>query len=431
VAALFPVLAVYFIGPLGFAVVIPLLVFVIRDLGGNAFVYGLIGATYPALQLIGAPLLGRWSDVVGRRRVLLVSQAGTLVSWLVFGAALFVPRMVVASVSNPLLGDFELTLPLLVVFFARGIDGLTGGNIAVANAYVADLSSDQNRSRNFGWMGMSANLGFVGGPALASLLGAVSSGFLAPIVACVLISTVATGLILFALPESQPRRRDSAAGLPSVRRVFGQGYRDCSDRGDSWLRLLGSKELRMVFVLYFLVFLGFNFFYTAFPVHAADELGWTVSRTGLFFVALSGLMVVVQGPVLARMSRVVSAATLIWLGNALLCLNFVLLSASTTAASFAATVFFAVGNGLMWPSVLALLSGRAGPDRQGAVQGLAGSLSSLASIIGLIAGGVLYQALGATTFLVSAVLMIAASVLAAPTLRDPVAAPTRSAVSTP
>src|SRR5215510_300121 len=132
---LFPILLVNFIGTLGFSIVLPFLVFLVKDFGGNAIVYGMLGATYSAFQLIGAPIMGKWSDHYGRKKILLLSNAGTLVGWIFF------------------------ILPLLLLFLARAIDGITGGNISVANAYLADISSDENRSRNFGKMAISGNLG--------------------------------------------------------------------------------------------------------------------------------------------------------------------------------------------------------------------------------------------------------------------------------
>ncbi|MEL7162154.1 MAG: MFS transporter, partial [Bacteroidota bacterium] len=89
--SLFPVLLVNFIGMLGYSLIIPILVFLVQKFGGNAFVYGILGATYPAFQLFGAPLLGRWSDRIGRRKVLLVSQIGTFVAWCLFIISLLLP----------------------------------------------------------------------------------------------------------------------------------------------------------------------------------------------------------------------------------------------------------------------------------------------------------------------------------------------------
>ncbi len=171
-----PVLLVNFIGTLGFTIAVPFMVYLVTRFGGNALVYGIVSATYSGFQFVGAPILGRWSDRYGRRRFLLLSQAGTLVSWLVFGAALYLPVTELVSLETSVAGSVTLTLPILVLIMARALDGLTGGNISVANAYVADVSSEADRSRNFGRMGVAANLGMVLGPALAGILGATALG---------------------------------------------------------------------------------------------------------------------------------------------------------------------------------------------------------------------------------------------------------------
>ena len=168
--SLFPILSINFVGTLGFSIVLPFLVFLVTRWGGNAVVYGIMGATYSVFQLIGAPVLGRWSDLYGRRRILLASHLGTLFSWLLFLVALYLPVVALWHVESSILGTFTVTLPLLVLFVARALDGATGGNISVANAYLADITPETDRSRNFGRMAVSSNLGFVFGPALAGIL---------------------------------------------------------------------------------------------------------------------------------------------------------------------------------------------------------------------------------------------------------------------
>ena len=165
--ALYPILATDFVGALGFSIVLPFLVYLITRLGGNAVIYGVMGATYSAFQLLGAPILGRWSDRYGRRRVLLVSQLGTLIAWGIFLIAFALPVRPLIDVDSTILGTFTVTAPLLVLFLSRALDGLSGGNISVANAYLADISNDRNRSTNFGKMGMWSNFGFILGPAIA------------------------------------------------------------------------------------------------------------------------------------------------------------------------------------------------------------------------------------------------------------------------
>src|SRR5689334_9229184 len=169
----------------------------------NAIVFGILSATYTAFQLVGAPILGRWSDIYGRKKILLLSNVGTLVGWIFFLVALFLPNENILSI-NSLLGTFVITLPLLVLFLARFIDGLTGGNISVANAYLADISSNENRSNNFGKMAISSNLGFIVGPALAAILGSTIFGNILPVLAALILSLVTLIVITVTLKEVRP-----------------------------------------------------------------------------------------------------------------------------------------------------------------------------------------------------------------------------------
>ena len=418
---LFPVLLVSFIGTLGFSIVLPFLVFLVLRLGGNPIIYGLVGATYPMLQLIGAPLLGRWSDRYGRKRILFLSQAGTFASWVIFAVALLLPPTALASVESSLLGTFTLTAPLGLIFVARALDGLTGGNVSVANAYVADITSEETRSQSFGRMGVSSNLGFIVGPALAALLGATQWGETLPVLAALLISLIATILIAVLLPESNPCALVRNPERTSVRRVFGHEQRDCfkfQQAKEVTVRdALKQEYVPLTLLLYFVIFLGFNFFYTSFPVHAAGELAWSVTQTGMFFASMSAMMVIVQGPLLARLAKTWSDSSLVTGGSLLLGTNFLLMLSRDTLMIYAAAALFALGNGIMWPSVLSLLSKVAGERYQGAVQGFAGSFGGLASVIGLVLGGLLYQQVGALTFAVSAGLIYLAALLSLPLLR--------------
>jgi DHA1 family tetracycline resistance protein-like MFS transporter len=419
-APLFPVLLVNFIGTLGFSIVLPFLVFVVLDLGGNALIYGIVGATYPALQMVGAPILGRWSDRYGRRRILLLSQAGTLFSWVLFAGALALPVVEIAEIDAPVLGSFRLTLPLALILVARALDGLTGGNISVANAYVADISHESERSRNFGRMGVSSNLGFIVGPALAGLLGATPMAEMLPVLAALAVSLVATLLIAFYLPESkrcdEPQRDDPER----VGRVFGQELRSCyaelPEEGAKASRVWSLPQIPRMMAIYLAVFLGFNLYYTAFPIRAASDLGWHVTDTGIYFAVLSAMMVVVQGPVLAALSKRFADAQLLVAGGVILSGNFALLLSGRTAVIYLGAVLFALGNGIMWPSVQSLLSKRAAERDQGTVQGIAGSVGGFASIVGLIAGGLLFEAAGAVTFVYSAGLILLSCAVALPLL---------------
>jgi len=409
------VLSVNFVGTLGFSIVVPFLVFLVTKWGGNALVYGLMGATYSAFQLIGAPILGRWSDRFGRRKILLLSQMGTLLSWLVFLLAFFVPVRIFSEIDSTALGHFTLTLPLILLFLARAVDGVTGGNVSVANAYLADITDEEDRSKNFGRMALSGNLGFVLGPALAGLLGATIYGEILPVAAALVISILATLIIVFGLKEYDPCVLTRPPEPRSLRKVFGQEHKECykirSPEKVTFASILKIAAVPRLLVIYFLVMLGFSFFYIGFPVHAVKELQWTVTDTGIFFAYLSLLMVVVQGPILARASKKLSNGTLATGGALILTFGFMSLYWDNIMMIYLAATLIALGNGLMWPSVMAMLANAADDQNQGAVQGAGGSIGAIASIVGLIAGGLLYSWLGAWVFIIAALVILPVSLI--------------------
>jgi MFS family permease len=413
--SLAPLLSVNFVGTLGFSIVLPFLVFLVTDWGGNALVYGVMGATYSAFQLVGAPVLGRWSDTYGRRKILLLSQLGTLFSWVVLFVALYLPVTELWRGETGLLGSFTLTLPLLILFVARALDGLTGGNISVANAYLADVTPEEKRSINFGKMAISANLGFILGPALAGVLGGTRWGEAGPVGAALVISVVATLIILVKLPESTPCAITENPERANVRKIFGHEQRDCfgppSATRPSIKQIFSIEMVPYLLVLYFLVMLGFNFFYIAFPIYASKGLEWTVTKIGIFFSAMSLAMIVAQGPVLRRAAMRWSNRSLVVSGSLLLSVSFLFFMSSSTAVLFAGAVLLALGNGLMWTSLLAILSNRAGSQYQGAVQGFAGSSGAVASILGLLIGGVMFDRIGSIVFVFSAIILFAVFLL--------------------
>ena len=414
--SLFPILLVNFVGTLGFSIVLPFLVFLVMKFGGDAVVYGLLAATYPAFQLIGSPILGKWSDIYGRKKVLLLSNVGTSVGWILFLFALFLSTEKTFSIHIAFLGTFVVVVPLLILFIARAVDGITGGNISIANAYLADLSSDTTRSKNFGKMAMSSNLGFILGPALAGILGGTIYGAILPVLAALILSLITIAVIAFLLKESKPKTAEILVPEEgTIRKIFSQECKECYSNTDTKKSRLQDvfklKYIPFLLILYFLIFLGFNIYYAAFPTHAAKDLKWSVTQLGIFYAVLSGIMVFVQGPVLRKALKKFSEEKLVIIGSIILGTNFVLFASNNLVSVFGAVILFALGNGLMWPSFMSILSRRAGSKLQGAVQGFAGSFGGLASIFGLIFGGFLYNSIGGATFLISAGVIFAVFVM--------------------
>ncbi len=411
--SLFPLLLSNFIGTLGFSIVLPFMVFLVIDFGGNSIVYGILAAMYPLFQLVGAPILGKWSDDYGRKKVLLVSNGGTLVGWLIFLFAFFLPVTSLFSISSSVIGTFAITLPLVVLFFARSLDGLTGGNISVANAYLADVSTDKNRSKNFGKMAISSNLGFIVGPALAGILGGTIYKEILPVVAATVVSLIALVVIGLTLKESKSNAGSASAvdeiPIPeqhSIRKAFSCEVKECYKTPNpanlKFQDVFKLKHISFLLLLYFFIFLGFNIYYTSFPIHAVAGLKWSITQMGIFYSVLGGVMILVQGPVLRKALQKFSEEKLVIIGSLILGVNFTLFVSDNIVLIFGAVILFALGNGLMWPSFMSILTRFAGTTHQGAVQGVASSIGSLASIIGLVVGGLLYNSIGVSNFLISA-----------------------------
>jgi MFS family permease len=406
--SIYPLLAVNFIGTLGLSLVLPFLIFLVERFGGNAIIYGLTASMYPIFQLFGGPLLGRWSDMYGRKKILLISQIGTFISWIIFLVAMLIPVTKIIDVKSEILGTFVLTVPLIFIFIARAFDGITGGNVSVANAYLADITSDADRSSVYGKLSVSTNLGFIFGPAVAGILSVTIYGEILPIIAAVLISLVGILMIIFLLPESPehtihkaPHIRGSIAESGDIKE---NTYSVSNKMG--FLEIIRMQGIFRILSIYFLIFLAYNVFYTAFPVHAANSLKWNAASLGLYFSILSLLLVFVEGPLLSWVSKRYSDYSLLTTGSFMLIANFVLLVYSTDFLTYISLIFFALGNGFMWPSLMSILSKTTKKEYQGAVQGVSTSFTSLASILGLITGGFMFSFFGTGTFVIAASMLL-------------------------
>ena len=229
---------------------------------------------------------------------------------------------------------------------------------------------------------------------------------------------MALAIIAWSLPECRPvtLATDPSIDLPA--RVHGE-HKACVHLDQSSARAKNLREVLQIpciarlLTVHFLVMLAFNFFYAAFPIHAARGLGWPVQQTGGFLAVLSLLMVVAQGPVLRWASRRFGEGSLVVFGGSMLALGFPFFSSSSWGWLLLAASGMALGNGLMWPSLLSMISKAAGSQDQGVVQGYAGSGGALASIIGLLVGGASFESIGTNVFWLSAAVFTAAVIAAA------------------
>jgi multidrug resistance protein len=373
---------------IGFGMILPLLPFYAQELHASPFEIGLLFSSYSLTQLLFAPLLGRLSDRVGRRPVLLASIAGGAASYLLFALA-------------PNYG---------VLLLARSLSGLAAANYAIAQAYMADVSAPEERSKAMGLVGAAFGLGFVLGPALGGVLSHTGSGHrIVPLTAAAL-STINLLMALFSLPESlSPELRRGAAA-----------------RGGSWLGISDLRTvarggpLRGLMVLFFLVMFCFSIMETTLALFCQERFGFGVRETSWLFVFVGIVLVVIQGGLLGRLIRRFGERSLILSGIVLMALGLVLLpSGSQLGLLLLSLLLLAVGQGVHNPSSLGLLSRLTDERSQGGTIGLSRSFGALARTLGPAVGTWIFGAFGAGwPFWTAGGLMLVALLVAVGVLRE-------------
>ena len=351
---LFIIFLTIFVNLIGFGIIIPLLPFYAETFGASPLTIGLLFAVFSICQLVAAPILGDWSDRYGRRPILIFSLLGTVASFVMLA----------------------LAHSIMLLFVARMVDGLSGGNISTARAYVADVTEPKDRARAYGLIGAAFGLGFILGPALSGLLATVS--YTAPIWAAAAITLIATGVAWFWLPETV-HRAQAGTGMP-FRNLPG---------------LLRRPGLRRVLLIDFVYWFAFAIFQTTFALFAARRFQFDASQTGYFFAAFGVLGAVVQGGFIRPVVRRFGDKPTFVAG--LLCSAAGLVAATLThsVTVFAATLVpLALGIGFGHPTVTSLVSRAAKGEEQGRVQGAASAIESLGRTVGPVWGNASLQRFG-------------------------------------
>ena len=343
---LFVIFLTVFVNLVGFGIIIPLLPFYAETFGASPVTIGLLFAAFSVAQLIAAPALGALSDRFGRRPVLIFSLIGTVISFAMLAVA----------------------QSLIMLFVARVVDGLSGGNITTARAYIADVTEPSDRAKAFGFLGAAFGLGFIVGPGLAGLFAQIS--YTAPIWAAAAVTMVATAMAWFWLPETV--HRASAAAVSPWRAVP---------------EVLSRPHLRPLLIADFLYWCSFAVCTTTFALFASRRFGFDVTETGYVLAAFGMLGVVVQAGLVGIAVAKLGVLRTFLIGLALAAVGWGIVAAASTVPVFLVALIPAgVGVGLCNASIVTLVSHSGSRDEQGTVQGAAGALESLGRAVGPVWG---------------------------------------------
>jgi DHA1 family tetracycline resistance protein-like MFS transporter len=378
-----------FLDLLGVGILVPVIPFLIGEYSARGLTVGLVALTFSGAQFLAAPLLGRLSDRWGRRPVLVLSVLGSGLGYVLFalGGALW------------------------VYFLARLIDGITGGNISAAQAYIADVSPPEHRVQNFGLLGAAFGLGFLLGPAVGGVLSHYSLHAPAWGAAGLALATALFGL--FVLQESLPA--DHRRGTPILWREL--------DPFGAILRFVRRPALTPYLLAMTTLGIAFAGFRTNLAVFTRDHFLMGPERNAVLFTIAGFFAVFTQGVIVRRLTGHLPPKRSAFIGCAVMGCG--LLGIGMTPVPwglYPAVALIAIGSGLANPSLTALLSTEVSPAEQGTLFGATQGLQSFTMILGPVLAGLLYDAIGQRAPYLLGAGLLSVSVVALRTARHPVGA---------
>jgi DHA1 family tetracycline resistance protein-like MFS transporter len=357
------IVSIVLVDLLGFSLVMPLLPRYAELYGFDERMIGALLAAFPLCQLVAGPVLGRLSDRFGRRPVLLISQVGTTASFLIIGL----------SVSFPLM------------LLGRMLDGFSGGNILVAQAYIADVTRPEERSKGLGLIGAAFGVGFVLGPLLGGVLVSLPIDptwqLRLPFLVAAGFSTISWILTIFWLPESRKPvevEGDEGGGPVPPRAV-------AESRAPSWLgifRVVGDRKAGPLVLLGSLLVLSFASLEGTFSLYLERRMGWSAGPAAYWFAALGLVSAVMQGGLIRRLVPRFGEPRLIPAGLIMLAIGLATMAVSGSVLGLVmAVVLVGLGQGMSGPTISGLLSRSVSADRQGRIFGALLSAQTLARLI--------------------------------------------------
>lgn len=353
-----PVFLIVAVDVLGLTIVIPLLPFFAERFGASPFMVGMLVSAYAFFQLISGPILGQLSDRLGRRPVLIASQIGTFIGFIILAQA----------------GS------LWMVFLSRIIDGATAGNLSVAQAYIADVTPPEKRAKSFGIIGIAFGLGFLVGPAISGFL--AHYDFVYPIYAAAALSFLSILGTYLILKE------------PRVHAVANDARKLGILSFDSYVKEFKNPKFGSILAQFSFFFLGFAMFLAGFALFAERRLYWDGIPFGPrevgFVFAFSGLIgIFVQGSLVGRMVKRFGEERTVLFGFVCAIIGYLILAFTHSIPVLLVSCVFSTVAGMLRPALTALISREASPREQGRVMGLVQGLNSLGSIVGPLISGLL------------------------------------------
>jgi len=396
-----PVIALTFVNVIGFSILIPVLPQVTEQYISSDFsapVYGALIAAYSLFQFLGSPVLGSLSDKYGRKPLLILSQLGTTLSWVIFAVAYFLPNVQLWTIS----------LPIIVIAISRIVDGITGGNISVAQAWVSDVTSPKEKTKAFGLLGAVFGLAFLFGPAIGGFSSSTSIGYLGTCIVAFLISLVTLALILFYLPESLPEeKRDKELDIHLFKEINIFHKIKVFDGNQFVLSLLAIR-------LGFALVLGG--FFIMIILYMREGFGLTTTGLGLTMSLIGTFSIFNQAFLVGKLSKrfgdlntfyfSLSCFFVSLLTLPLIPTGIVLGPISVSYLLMLANAYIInCGISFGMPTFKSILANNVSEKRQGLATGIDESLLALGNSVTPILAGVLYSAIGINTFYAFAVVL--------------------------
>jgi len=395
---LFPILLIIFTNILGAGVIIPILpLYAEGEFQGSVFQITLLSSVFFGAQFLAAPVLGRMSDRHGRRPILILSQMGTVLAFILF---------ILAGPLGQQIDNLGLGLPMtggmVMLFIARTLDGITGGNITTAQAYVSDITDDNNRAQGLGYLQAAFGVGFIFGPAFGGVLSRF--GVVAPFIGATIITAGTLMLTIFMLKESlSPEEREQ----PSKSRQSQTGEK---------VKIFSVPALPVILLIGFVASLAFSALPAIFSLYANDVIFHQAAQAGTYIglmLAFNGLFqVITQISLLRPLIQKFGERRVLVIGQIALIIGFFGIAIFTNA--FLVTILFApfaFGRGLSEPSIQSLVTRFQSVAKSGTLLGFYQSARSLALILGPIWAGYAYVAINPrAVFIVGGIIMILALV---------------------